>query len=89
MACNMGYSVAEEFEGLGLMQEIARAGICYIFDVVGLHRIMANHAPSNERSEKMLRRLGFEREGYAKAYLKIADKWEDMVLNSLITSNIA
>jgi len=50
---------------------------------------MANHAPSNERSEKMLRRLGFEREGYAKAYLKIADKWEDMVLNSLINSNIA
>lgn len=88
MGCNMGYSVARELEGLGLMQEIARAGIGYVFDVVGLHRIMANHMPSNERSEKLLRKLGFEREGYAKAYLKIAEKWEDMVLNSLINPNM-
>jgi ribosomal-protein-alanine N-acetyltransferase len=36
------------------------------------------------RSERLLARLGFEREGYAKAYLKIAGQWQDMVLNSLI-----
>jgi ribosomal-protein-alanine N-acetyltransferase len=32
----------------------------------------------------LLRALGFEREGVARSYLKIAGKWEDMVLNSLI-----
>jgi ribosomal-protein-alanine N-acetyltransferase len=45
---------------------------------------MANHMPSNVKSERLLRTLGFEREGYARAYLKIAGKWEDMVLNALI-----
>ena len=30
------------------------------------------------------RRLGFEREGYARAYLLIAGRWQDMVLNSLV-----
>ena len=87
LACNMGYSVAKEFEGQGLMREVAGAAIDHVFDVVGLHRIMANHMPSNLRSERLLRRLGFEREGYARSYLKIAGQWQDMVLNSLINPN--
>ena len=85
MACNMGYSVAQTLQGQGLMLEVASASIRYMFDVQGLHRIMANHLPSNVRSERLLARLGFEREGYARAYLKIAGQWQDMVLNSLIS----
>jgi ribosomal-protein-alanine N-acetyltransferase len=88
LACYLGYSVDQEFEGKGLMREVALAGIRYVFDELCLHRIMANHVPSNVRSEKLLSNLGFEREGYAKAYLKIAGKWEDMVLNSLINPSI-
>lgn len=84
MACNMGYSVARALQGQGVMHEVASASIGYMFEVQGLHRIMANHMPSNVRSERLLARLGFEREGYARAYLKIAGRWEDMVLNSLI-----
>ncbi len=83
-ACNLGYSVAKACEGRGLMREVAAAGIAYAFEELGLHRIMANHMPSNVKSERLLRMLGFEREGYARAYLKIAGKWEDMVLNALI-----
>jgi ribosomal-protein-alanine N-acetyltransferase len=84
LGCNMGYSVAKEFEGQGIMHEVAAAAILHMFDVMGLHRIMANHLPSNVRSERLLRKLGFEREGYARSYLKIAGQWQDMVLNSLI-----
>lgn len=84
LGCNLGYSIAREYEGCGLMQEVAAAGIRYVFEEVGLHRIMANHMPANVKSERLLRKLGFEREGYARAYLKIAGKWEDMVLNALI-----
>lgn len=88
MACHLGYSVAKEFEGRGLMQEIVNAGITFVFESLGLHRIMANHVPYNTRSENLLRNLGFEREGYARAYLKIGGIWEDMVLNSLINPNM-
>lgn len=83
-ACHLGYSVDQDRQGQGLMREVAEAGIRHMFDSVGLHRIMANHMPGNSRSEKLLRALGFEREGYARAYLKIAGKWEDMVLNALV-----
>jgi hypothetical protein len=69
------------------MFEVAQAGIAYMFDIVGLHRIMANHMPANVRSEKLLRRLGFEREGVARAYLKINGPWEDHVLNALVNEH--
>jgi ribosomal-protein-alanine N-acetyltransferase len=83
-ACHLGYSVDHALQGQGLMREVAQAGIAHMFDQVGLHRIMANHMPANRRSEQLLRALGFEREGLAKSYLKIAGRWEDMVLNALI-----
>ncbi len=82
--CHLGYSVDHAWQGQGLMQEVAQVGISYMFETQGLNRIMANHLPSNVRSEKLLRRLGFEREGYARTYLKIAGQWEDHVLNALV-----
>jgi ribosomal-protein-alanine N-acetyltransferase len=85
-ACHLGYSISEKWQGQGLMLEVVEAGIRHVFEVVDLHRVMANHMPSNVRSERLLQKLGFEREGYAKSYLKIAGKWEDMVLNSKINS---
>jgi ribosomal-protein-alanine N-acetyltransferase len=83
-ACHLGYSVDHAWQGKGLMFEVAQAGIAYMFDNQGLHRIMANHMPANVRSEKLLRRLGFEREGFARAYLKINGQWQDHVLNALV-----
>jgi ribosomal-protein-alanine N-acetyltransferase len=44
---------------------------------------MANHVPRNERSARLLERLGFEREGFAKAYLHLDGRWQDHVLTSL------
>ncbi len=87
-ACHLGYSVAEKRQGQGLMAEVLKAGIEYMFEVRRLHRIMANYMPSNERSGKLLERLGFEREGYARSYLKINGHWEDHVLTALITVKV-
>ncbi|MGS0939176.1 ribosomal protein S5-alanine N-acetyltransferase [Pseudomonas luteola] len=84
LACHLGYSIAESHQGKGFMFEAARTGIDYMFTQRRLHRIMANYIPHNERSARLLKRLGFEREGYARAYLKINGVWEDHVLNALI-----
>ncbi|NMH64163.1 ribosomal protein S5-alanine N-acetyltransferase [Shewanella salipaludis] len=83
-ACFLGYSIAHKYQGQGLMQEILTAGLDYVFNEVGLHRVMANYMPDNERSAALLARLGFEREGYAKSYLKIAGSWQDHVLTSKV-----
>ena len=69
------------------MQEVLRAGIDWAFDELGLHRVMANYLPRNERSARLLTLLGFEREGYAKRYLNIAGVWEDHILTALVRSD--
>ena len=83
-ACHLGYSVDRAAQGKGLMQEVAQAAIAFAFGELGLHRVMANHAPENQRSARLLARLGFAREGLARSYLKIDGRWQDMVLNSLL-----
>ncbi|HYM00954.1 MAG TPA: ribosomal protein S5-alanine N-acetyltransferase [Blastocatellia bacterium] len=84
-ACYLGYSLDHRAVGKGLMFEALTAGIDYAFKTLKLHRIMANYMPSNARSGKLLRRLGFVVEGYARDYLKIAGRWEDHIMTSLTT----
>lgn len=83
-ACNLGYGVAADMQGQGLMFEVLQVALRLAFDELGLHRVMANHMPRNERSGRLLQRLGFEREGYARDYLRIAGRWEDHVLTARI-----
>jgi ribosomal-protein-alanine N-acetyltransferase len=83
-ACHLGYSLDKDYQGKGIMYETVLAAINYIKQEFKLHRIMANHLPSNKRSEKLLKRLNFEKEGYAKSYLKINGVWQDHVLNALV-----
>ncbi len=87
-ACHLGYSIAEKYQGQGLMFEILDKLIPYVFNHYKLHRIMANHLPSNTRSAALLKRLGFKKEGYAESYLQIDGKWQDHVLNSLIAPDV-
>jgi ribosomal-protein-alanine N-acetyltransferase len=83
-ACHLGYSIAAQRQGKGLMHEALSAALQWAFDELALHRVMANYMPRNQRSADLLQRLGFEQEGYAKRYLQIAGEWEDHVLTSRI-----
>lgn len=83
-ACYLGYKMDHAFEGKGFMFEALEASIQYMFEELGIHRIMSNYMPKNKRSAKLLQRLGFTIEGYAKNYLFINNKWEDHVLTALI-----
>jgi len=83
-ACHLGYSLAAHAQGKGLMTEALRTAIAYVFEDLQLHRIMANYLPENERSARVLARLGFEREGFARSYLKINGQWADHVLTARI-----
>lgn len=83
-ACHLGFSLARRHEGKGLMHEGLAAAIPHAFAHLDLHRVMANYRPENVRSGQLLQRLGFEREGLARSYLKINGAWTDHVLTSLI-----
>ncbi|MBA0166127.1 GNAT family N-acetyltransferase [Pectobacterium colocasium] len=80
----LGFSIDQAYQGKGLMREALKVAIDYVHETYGLHRIMANHLPTNLRSSKTLESLGFIKEGYAASYLKINGFWQDHILNSLI-----
>jgi ribosomal-protein-alanine N-acetyltransferase len=69
--------------GQGIIKEALGAVIQHAFEVLRLHRIMANYVPTNQRSARVLARQGFSIEGYARAYLFIDGAWQDHVLTSL------
>lgn len=83
LACHLGYQIARAHEGQGLMAETLRTTNAFIFSALRLHRIMANYRPENERSGRLLERLGFVREGLAKDYLYIDGAWRDHILTAL------
>ncbi|GGY48551.1 alanine acetyltransferase [Bacterioplanes sanyensis] len=83
-ACFLGYSIDQTLQGQGMMTEILATTVDYMLNREGLNRIMANYMPANKASGRVLEKLGFEKEGYARNYLNIAGRWEDHVLTSKI-----
>jgi ribosomal-protein-alanine N-acetyltransferase len=81
-SCMLGFAVDHEYEGRGLMTEAVAASIDWLFDAMNLHRVQASHLPENDRSRRLLARLGFVAEGLARDYLFIAGAWRDHVINA-------
>lgn len=84
-SARLGYQIDGTGEGRGLMHEALQAVIAHAFDELRLHRLEANHLPENERSARLLARLGFARIGLAPNYLFIDGAWRDHVLNQLVS----
>lgn len=80
----LGYTLSQQHQGKGLMHEALIVAIDHMFTNLKLHRISANYMPRNERSGRLLRKLGFVVEGYARDYLLIDGRWEDHVLTSVL-----
>jgi ribosomal-protein-alanine N-acetyltransferase len=64
------------------MREGLEASIQHVFSVVGLHRVQASYRPTNERSGALLRRLGFDVEGYARDYICLDGAWRDSIVTA-------
>lgn len=84
---SLGYWIDEAREGQGFMSEAGRMVIEYSFNTLRLHRINAACLPENERSRKLLSKLGFAEEGFAKAYYQINGDWKDHILYGLVRSD--
>lgn len=76
----LGYWMAEDTQGKGLVTEGIGAVLDFAFGPANLHRIQAAIMPRNARSLRVIEKLEFRREGYAERYLQIAGTWEDHIL---------
>lgn len=86
-AAHVGYNMSEHFQGQGYMTEALTEVVEFAFNALNLHRLMANYRPNNLASERVLQKLGFVREGYAKDYLQVNGQWADHILTAKINPN--
>lgn len=75
--CTIGYALAPDAVGHGYMTEALNEIVRVAFDELALHRVEVDVVPRNERSIGVVRRCGFEQEGFSPRYLQINGKWED------------
>ncbi|HWB52773.1 MAG TPA: GNAT family protein [Tepidisphaeraceae bacterium] len=73
----LGYWIGAPFANRGYMTEALKLLIVHAFDKMELHRLEANIQPENAHSIALVRRCGFEKEGFSPKYLKVFGEWRD------------
>jgi ribosomal-protein-alanine N-acetyltransferase len=76
----LGYWIGLPHARRGYMTSAVRLAVDFAFRHLGLHRVEASCLPYNRASIDLLRKCGFEHEGLARGYLKIAGEWRDHLL---------
>jgi [ribosomal protein S5]-alanine N-acetyltransferase len=76
-SASLGFGAFVGHQGRGLMTAGLRTVIGLSFGDLGLHRVEANIQPGNRRSIALVRRLGFEKEGFSPAFLMVDGDWRD------------
>lgn len=86
-SCSIGYWLGERYARRGYMTDCARVAVAFSFDQLRLHRIEAGCVPDNVASQGLLRKVGFQGEGFACKYLNINGRWHDHLLFAMLASD--
>src|SRR5271154_568834 len=80
----LGYWMGAPHAGKGRMTRAVAAAVRFGFSTLRLHRIEAACLSENVASQTLLEHNGFQREGLARAYLRINGAWRDHLLYALV-----
>jgi ribosomal-protein-serine acetyltransferase len=86
---SIGYWLAEDHQGRGLMTSAVRALVDHAFSEWGLHRVEIRAAAGNNRSRAIPERLGFTQEGVLHEAERVGDDYQDLVVYGLLASDDA
>jgi RimJ/RimL family protein N-acetyltransferase len=79
----IGYDLARQHWGHGVMTAAARAAVDYGREVIGFERIEATVLVGNDRSARVLEKLGFAREGVLRSYKDVRGARRDFWMYGL------
>lgn len=75
----VGYWIDQALAGQSYMSESVVTVAKFAFDELRLHRLQIAIIPRNQRSRRVMEKLGLREEGIAERYLEINGVWEDHV----------
>jgi ribosomal-protein-serine acetyltransferase len=83
---SLGYWLAEDAQGRGVMTEAVRVMVGHALRAWGLHRVEIRASVENQRSRALIERLGFHYEGVARQAFLLADGYHDDAVYSMLAS---
>jgi ribosomal-protein-alanine N-acetyltransferase len=84
----IGYALKPECWGKGYMYETINRMVRFGFDEMKIHSIEANVNPLNERSKKVLERIGFKKEAYFRENYLFNGEFLDSIIYSLLEKDL-
>ncbi len=87
--CEVGYCIGYDFWNKGITSEALAAVIMFLFDEVGMHRIMAKHDIENPASGEVMKKCGMTYEGRFKEYYFRHDgTYSDALVYGIVNENV-
>lgn len=88
-SAEIGYWLAEGFVGRGLMTRSTQALTSFVFESLGLHRVVIRAATGNVRSRAIPMRLGFTHEGTQREAGLLNGEFVDLEVYSMLAAEWA
>lgn len=80
----IGYTLNRNEQGKGYAAEALTNIINYLFHELNKHRIIASIDPRNEKSIRLVQRLGFRKEAHFRESLRINGEWVDDLIYAVL-----
>lgn len=80
----LGYWIAKDFEGKGIMNNCLKGFISFLFGKVGLNKIEIQFIVSNKRSAAVAEKLGFKIEGIIRQGHILNGVYHDIVITGML-----
>ena len=84
---SIGYWLAEDRQGRGTMTAAVRALTDHAFRELWLNRVEIRAAVKNQRSRAIPERLGFEKEGVLREAERLGERFNDLVVYSMLAKD--
>ncbi len=84
----IGYVLNPALWGNGIAHEAAREVMRFGFTVLGLNRIEARYILGNERSRRVMEKLGMTYEGTHRAYMNVKGILKDIAIYAVLRTDI-
>ena len=84
----IGYALKPEYWGRGYMYETINRMVRFGFNNMNLHSIEANVNPDNDKSKKVLEKIGFKKEAYFRENYLFNNRFLDSIIYSLLEKDL-
>ncbi|WP_028504633.1 GNAT family protein [Ruminococcus sp. FC2018] len=87
LKAELGYELNSSYHGKGLMSEALDAVLEFIFRETDINRVEAFAEPPNIASQKVLKKLGFVKEGTLRRYERCRGELIDIIIYGLLRTD--